>query len=163
MAHQVPLSVEFSRREHWSELTFPSPHDMEAGLKWQKSLLQREKNIRNDFVKSWVPRKAWSLFPIIFILKKKKKNPGHLNSAFSPSYAFLPLVCCYFSFFFLLLSSESILSPASTFQNLLTPWILVFFTVLQSSTEFLDSTPPEGRQQAYTVFCFNSKLSAMHN
>ena len=52
VAHQVPLSVEFSRREHLSELTFPSPHDMEVGLKRQKSLLQREKNIRNDFMKS---------------------------------------------------------------------------------------------------------------
>ena len=84
MAHQVPLSVEFSRREHWSELTFPSPHDMEAGLKWQKSLLQREKNIRNDFVKSWVPRKAWSLFPIIFILKKKKKKSRSFEFSIFP-------------------------------------------------------------------------------
>ena len=26
--HQVPLSMEFSRREHWSELPFPSPGDI---------------------------------------------------------------------------------------------------------------------------------------
>ena len=25
VAHQAPLSMEFSRQEHWSELPFPSP------------------------------------------------------------------------------------------------------------------------------------------
>ena len=28
MAHQVPLSVEFSRQEYWSGLSFPSPGDL---------------------------------------------------------------------------------------------------------------------------------------
>ena len=27
VAHQSPLSMEFSRREHWSELPFPTPGD----------------------------------------------------------------------------------------------------------------------------------------
>ena len=28
VAHQVPLSMEFSRKEHWSGLPFPSPGDI---------------------------------------------------------------------------------------------------------------------------------------
>ena len=27
VAHQAPLSVEFSRQEHWSGLPFPTPRD----------------------------------------------------------------------------------------------------------------------------------------
>ena len=33
VAHQVPLSVEFSRQEYWSGLPFPSPGDLpDTGL-----------------------------------------------------------------------------------------------------------------------------------
>ena len=32
VAHQAPLSVGFSRQEHWSGLPFPSPGDQ--GIKW---------------------------------------------------------------------------------------------------------------------------------
>ena len=28
VAHQDPLSMEFSRQEHWSEVTFPTPGDL---------------------------------------------------------------------------------------------------------------------------------------
>ena len=28
VAHQTPLSMEFSRQEYWSELLFPSPGDL---------------------------------------------------------------------------------------------------------------------------------------
>ena len=28
VAHQAPLSMEFSRQEHWSGLPFPSPEDL---------------------------------------------------------------------------------------------------------------------------------------
>ena len=28
VAHQVPLSIEFSRQEYWSELPFPPPGDL---------------------------------------------------------------------------------------------------------------------------------------
>ena len=28
VAHQAPLSVEFSRQEHWSGLPFPTPRDL---------------------------------------------------------------------------------------------------------------------------------------
>ena len=34
VAHQAPLSMEFSRQEHWSGLPFPSPGDFpNTGLK----------------------------------------------------------------------------------------------------------------------------------
>ena len=33
VAHQAPLSIEFSRQEHWSELPFPTPGDLpNAGI-----------------------------------------------------------------------------------------------------------------------------------
>ena len=31
VAHQVPLSTEFSRQEYWSELPFPTPGDLSTG------------------------------------------------------------------------------------------------------------------------------------
>ena len=34
VAHQAPLSVEFSRQEYWSELSFPPPGDLpDPGIK----------------------------------------------------------------------------------------------------------------------------------
>ena len=38
-AHQAPLSLGFSRQEHWSRLPFPSPmHESEKG-KWSRSVV----------------------------------------------------------------------------------------------------------------------------
>lgn len=71
-----------------------------------------------------------------------------------------------FSFSFLSLWIHAPFPPAQTSAivlHLLMPWVPVLFTSLQSSTEFLDSKPQEGRQQAYNVFCFSSKLSTTHN
>ena len=35
IAHQAPLSMEFSRQEHWSGLPFPSPGDLpDPGIKF---------------------------------------------------------------------------------------------------------------------------------
>ena len=34
IAHQAPLSMEFSRQEHWSRLPFPTPGDVpDSGIK----------------------------------------------------------------------------------------------------------------------------------
>ena len=34
VAHQAPLSMEFSRQEYWSVLTFPTPEDLpDPGIK----------------------------------------------------------------------------------------------------------------------------------
>ena len=40
VAHQVPLSMEFYRQEHWSGLPFPSPEDIpNPGMKpWSPAL-----------------------------------------------------------------------------------------------------------------------------
>ena len=40
VAHQVPLSMEFDRQEHWSGLPFPSPEDIpNPGMKpWSPAL-----------------------------------------------------------------------------------------------------------------------------
>ena len=45
-AHQAPLSLGFSRQEHWSGLPFPSP--MHASEKWKWSRL-----VVSDFAISW--------------------------------------------------------------------------------------------------------------
>ena len=43
VAHQAPLSVEFSRQEYWSELTFPSPGDLrDPGIKARSPTLQAD-------------------------------------------------------------------------------------------------------------------------
>ena len=41
IAHQAPLSMEFSRQEHWSGLPFPSPGDIpNPGIKTLSPALQ---------------------------------------------------------------------------------------------------------------------------
>ena len=43
VAHQVPLSMEFSRQEYWRELLFPSPGDLpDPGIKLWSSALQAD-------------------------------------------------------------------------------------------------------------------------
>ena len=43
VAHQVPLSVEFSRQEYWSGLSFPSPGDLpDTGIKTGSPALQAD-------------------------------------------------------------------------------------------------------------------------
>ena len=38
-AHQAPLSLEFSRQEHWSGLPFPSPMHESEKWKWSRSVM----------------------------------------------------------------------------------------------------------------------------
>ena len=45
VAHQAPLSLEFSRQKHWSELPFPSPGDLLNPLEINE--VKKEKNISN--------------------------------------------------------------------------------------------------------------------
>ena len=41
VAHQAPLSLEFSRQEYWSELPFPSPEDLpDPGIEPRSPALQ---------------------------------------------------------------------------------------------------------------------------
>ena len=43
VAHQIPLSLEFSRQEYWSRLPFPSPGDLpDLGIKPGSPALQAE-------------------------------------------------------------------------------------------------------------------------
>ena len=43
VAHQVPLSMEFSRQEYWSRLPFPSPEDLpDSGLEPRSPALQAD-------------------------------------------------------------------------------------------------------------------------
>ena len=43
VAHQAPLSVEFSRQEHWSGLPFPPPEDLpDPGMEPASPALQAD-------------------------------------------------------------------------------------------------------------------------
>ena len=43
VAHQAPLSIEFSRKEYYSRLPFPSPRDLpNPGIKPRSSALQAD-------------------------------------------------------------------------------------------------------------------------
>ena len=43
VAHQAPLSVEFSRQEHWSGLSFPAPQDPpHSGIELLSPVLQED-------------------------------------------------------------------------------------------------------------------------
>ena len=42
-AHQAPLSLGFSRQEHWSGLPFPSPMHESEKWKWSRSVLSNSK------------------------------------------------------------------------------------------------------------------------
>ena len=43
VAHQAPLSMEFSRQEYWSGLPFPSPGDLpDPGIKSRSPALQAD-------------------------------------------------------------------------------------------------------------------------
>ena len=43
VAHQAPLSMEFSRQEDWSELPFPSPGDLpDPGIEPKSPTLQAD-------------------------------------------------------------------------------------------------------------------------
>ena len=42
-AHQAPLSMEFSRKEYWSGLSFPSPRDLpDPGIEYGSPVLQTD-------------------------------------------------------------------------------------------------------------------------
>ena len=42
ITHQAPLSTEFSRQEYWSGLPFPSPGDLDPGIKPRSPTLQAD-------------------------------------------------------------------------------------------------------------------------
>ena len=46
VAHQAPLSMEFSRQEYWSGLPFPSPKDLpDPGIKPRSPTLQADSSL----------------------------------------------------------------------------------------------------------------------
>ena len=49
VSHQAPLSMEFSRQEHWSGLSFPSPGEFpDPGIKPRFPALQADSLLRQD-------------------------------------------------------------------------------------------------------------------
>ena len=58
VAHQVPLSMEFSRQEYWSELLFPPPGDLcDPGIEHGSPALQADALLSEPpgkFVEEWV-------------------------------------------------------------------------------------------------------------
>lgn len=69
IAHQAPLSVEFSRQEYWSELPFPSPRDHpHPGIK------PKSPTLAGGFFTTEPPGKP----PNTFTLSIKPHSVGHL-------------------------------------------------------------------------------------
>ena len=69
VAHQVPLSVEFSRQEYWSRLPFPSPGDLpDPGIKPRSPALQA------DSLPSEPLEKPLAIFNMC-VYKRKCPNP----------------------------------------------------------------------------------------
>ena len=152
-----------ARTLEWVDISFSMWHG--RGTKMTEKSTSQRKNIRHDPVKVESQEKHEAFFQLPSSLKKKKKSRLF-------EFSILPFSCIspFHLMLFQLLLSFSFLwinplpfTTTAILQNLLTPWVLIFSTILQPSMEFLDSTPPEGRQQAYKVLCFSSKLSAMHN
>ena len=69
LAHQVSLSIEFSRQEYWSGLPLPSPGDLpDPGIKCVSSTLQTDsllyeppENIQNMKIMSSGPITSWQI------------------------------------------------------------------------------------------------------
>ena len=60
IAHQAPLSMEFSRQEYWSGLPFPSPGDLPGpGIKPRSPALQA------DSLLSKPPRKPKIFYTVV--------------------------------------------------------------------------------------------------
>ena len=58
VAHQAPLSMEFSRPEYWSRLLFPSPGDLpDPGIKLESPTLQVD-----SFTTEWLKHNSNHLF-----------------------------------------------------------------------------------------------------
>ena len=54
-AHQAPMSIEFSRQEHWSGLPFPSS---DPGIKPVSPVLQAVSCIAGGFFTNWATKEA---------------------------------------------------------------------------------------------------------
>ena len=79
VAHQAPLSMEFSRQEHWTALPFPSPEDLpDPGIKPGSPALQA------DFLPSEPPGKP-GILEAKGILDAANRNwRGKLIKPFKP-------------------------------------------------------------------------------
>ena len=73
VAHQAPLSMGFSRQEHWSGLPFPSPGDLpNPGIKPEFPALQA------DALSSEPPGKPGSFIVYTLILKVLEISDGKI-------------------------------------------------------------------------------------
>ena len=74
VAHQAPLSMEFSRQEYWSGLPFPSPGDLpNSGTEPRSPALQA------GYLQSEVPgkiRKEEKRFPVVSRIETLKGGRG---------------------------------------------------------------------------------------
>ena len=66
VAHQVPLSMEFSMQEYWSGMPFPSPGDLhKSGIEPKSPVLQADSLL-------FEPPYLCRLYLLIFIMLKTK-------------------------------------------------------------------------------------------
>ena len=95
VAHQAPLSMEFSRQEHWSKLSFPYPHCVvgDTRIILQKTLL--ESNFKfNIWRYNNVIQKIIILLRICCISHLSKCNYGSLRKRCQTSIRCAVLIIC---------------------------------------------------------------------
>ena len=88
VAHQAPLSVEFSRQESWSRLPFPSPGDLpdqglNPGILHCRQILYHLSHQGSLY--EWEYKYIFSMCTVV-IKKKKEENFCQLRSLFQREY-----------------------------------------------------------------------------
>ena len=74
VAHQAPLSMEFSRQEYWSGLPFPPPGDLP-----NPEIEFRSPALKADCLLSEPPGKPTSIMLLFLYVDKKESQKGHIN------------------------------------------------------------------------------------
>ena len=80
VAHQSPLSTEFSRQEYWSRFPFPSPEDLpDPGIEPRCTALQADSSPSEPTEKPTSDKET-----LISILTGTKRPPGDLRPLLTP-------------------------------------------------------------------------------
>ena len=84
VAHQAPLSMGFSRQEHWSGLPFPSPGDLpDPGIEPRNwDLLNKKSKLSQISATLFLPLQKHWVMPL--------HTPEHSSVSPSSAYSFLP-------------------------------------------------------------------------
>ena len=97
VAHQTPLSMEFSRQAYWSGLPFPSPGDLSnPTIELRSPALQGVSCIAGRFFTYWATREAHSVYNSLLLLIPNSQCISSLTPPpWQPQVSSLPLWVCF--------------------------------------------------------------------